>query len=180
MALPMSCSAHSTARTISSIASCSGPTTERERSMGIPNFTRREPQAQITTPPAIPYAPKPRPSPAEHQNQLGSVTLAAVDQLTGMTADEIERLADDVIRGADDTADVLRELARRVREYGLFANERLSTFVRAANACADTARTMQIDFAKRDEQPPPEQITSEPAVGEVVEKVEEALAPAQS
>ena len=61
--------------------------------------------------------------PQAQQYQLGNYTLGAVDQLTGMTADEIEVVADRLIDGARETEDVLRELAHRVREYGLIANE---------------------------------------------------------
>lgn len=81
--------------------------------------------------------------PQAHQMQLGHRTLGAVDQLTGMTADEIEVVADRLIDGARETEEVLRELAHRVREYGVVANERLANFVKAANGCADLARTMQ-------------------------------------
>jgi hypothetical protein len=83
------------------------------------------------------------------------VTLDAVDRLTGMTADEIERVADEVLEGADQTAAILRELARRVRENGVFANDRLARFVRVANQCADIARSMQHSIQRRDEPVPP-------------------------
>ena len=73
-----------------------------------------------------------------------------------MTADEIERVAEQVLEGAQETAAVLHELARRVRENGMFANERLARFVRVANQCADIARSMQQSVERRDEQPPPE------------------------
>jgi hypothetical protein len=101
-----------------------------------------------------------RPDPQARQYQLGNYTLDAVDQLTGMTADEIELVADRLIDGARETEEVLRELAHRVREYGVIANERLANFVKAANGCADLARTMQVRLEQREEQPaaetPPE------------------------
>jgi hypothetical protein len=90
--------------------------------------------------------------PQAQQVQLGNRTLGAVDQLTGMTADEIEVVADRLIEGARETEEVLRELAHRVREYGVVANERLANFVKAANGCADLARTMQARLEHRDEQ----------------------------
>ena len=110
-----------------------------------------------TTTPA-PYPPRPviarneDPQPDLH---LGTVTLNAVDRLTGMTAEEIERVAEQVLDGAEETAAILRELARRLRENGLFANERLARFVRVANQCADIARSMQQSVERRDEDPPP-------------------------
>lgn len=106
-------------------------------------------------------APRPnageKSDPQAQQIQLGNRTLDAVDHLTGMTADEIEVVADRLIDGARDTEDVLRELAHRVREYGVVANEKLANFVKAANACADLARTMQVRLEQRDEEPPIEQ-----------------------
>jgi hypothetical protein len=102
-----------------------------------------------------PSARPPRESsdPQAQQVQLGNRTLGAVDQLTGMTADEIEVVADRLIDGARETEEVLRELAHRVREYGVIANERLANFVKAANGCADLARTMQARLEQRNEQP---------------------------
>jgi hypothetical protein len=88
--------------------------------------------------------------PQAQQVQLGNRTLGAVDQLTGMTADEIETVADRLIDGARETEELLRELAHRVREYGVVANERLANFVKAANGCADLARTMQARLEQRD------------------------------
>src|SRR5262249_56089672 len=80
-----------------------------------------------------------KPDPEAEQLKLGNVTLEAVDRLTGMTAEEIERVAEQVLDGAEETAAVLRELARRVRENGMFANERLAPFVRVAHPCAHIA-----------------------------------------
>ena len=107
-----------------------------------------------------PYPPRPgnvkKPDPEAEHLQLGNVTLEAVDRLTGMTADEIEQVAEQLLDGAEETAGVLRDLARRVRENGMFANERLARFVRVANQCADIARSMQESVQRRDEESPPE------------------------
>jgi hypothetical protein len=100
--------------------------------------------------------------PEAEQFQLGNVTLEAVDRLTGMTADEIDRLAEQVLDGAEQTAADLHELAQRVRENGMFANERLARFVRVANECADMARSMQQSVELRNEQSPPEPRRSKP------------------
>jgi len=126
------------------------------------------------------YPPRPvvvrKPDPEAEQLKLGNVTLEAVDRLTGMTAEEIERVAEQVLDGAEETAAVLRELARRVRENGMFANERLARFVRVANQCADIARSMQTSVEQRDEQSPPEpknpQARAEHEIG--VSEVEDA------
>lgn len=106
-----------------------------------------------------PYPPRPvavkNPDPKAEQLELGTVTLESVDRLTGMTADEIERVAEQLLDGADETAGILRDLARRVRENGVYANERLARFVRVVNQCADIARSMQVSVEQRDEQVPP-------------------------
>jgi hypothetical protein len=142
------------------------------------------------------YPPRPvivkKPNPEAEQLQLGNVTLDAVDQLTGMTAEEIERVAEQVLDGAQETAAILRELARRVRENGMFANERLARFVRVANQCADIARSMQQSVERRDEQPVPEpnkveanaeqedeheiaEVDDAPELGAVEEQIEERV-----
>jgi hypothetical protein len=109
--------------------------------------SNRSKRAESTLPPPTP-APPPLPagptvdeSPdGSIQFQLGNTTLEAVDRLTGMSADEIEVVADRLMDGARETEEVLRELALRVRQYGLLANEKLAKFVKAANICAETAR----------------------------------------
>lgn len=85
------------------------------------------------------------------QQKLGSAMLDAVDHITGLSADEIDVVADRMMEGARETEDVLRELARRVREHGVFASEKLANFVRAANNCADVARSLQATLANREE-----------------------------
>jgi hypothetical protein len=120
--------------------------------MSLLNLRRERGEPEHTEPPT-PYRP-PRPQPPG-PHQLGSTTLAAVDELTGMTAEEIERVADSVVAAAQETADVLREAARRVRHTGMVANERLANFVRAASTCNDAARMLQDAVALRDVQPEP-------------------------
>src|SRR5215467_4294348 len=129
-------------------------------SLGRGNGNGNGKSSKRVEPAPVAYPPRPvvvkKPDPKAEQAQLGNVTLQAVDRLTGMTADEIEQVAEQVLEGAQETAAVLRELARRVRENGMFANERLASFVRVANQCADLARSMQESVERRDEQPSPE------------------------
>jgi len=138
------------------------------------NITRQEQTPE-------PYPPRPlivkKPNAEVDQVQLGNVTLEAIDRLTGMTADEIELVAEQVLEGAQETAAVLRELARRVRENGMFANERLARFVRVANQCADIARSMQQSVERRDDDPPPELKKAEPGVEHELESREADGAP---
>src|SRR5690348_16028495 len=113
-----------------------------------------------------PPSPAPRPAvieadPQARRFQLGAFTLDAVDRLTGMTAEEIEVVADRLMDGARETEEVLRELAHRVREYGVIANEKVANFVDAANRCAEAARTMQVALEEREDQRPDDQSAAE-------------------
>jgi len=115
-------------------------------------------EAAGAPPPPSPYAPKTVPPPSTEPHQLGSATLQSVDLMTSLTADEIEKVAEQVERGAQEVADTLREAARRVRHSGYVANERLANFVRVASTCADAARMMQQSVEMRDDpnaNPPP-------------------------
>jgi len=104
-------------------------------------------------PSSLPSAPQLPARPSE-PHRLGTKTIQAVDQLTSMSADEIEKVARQVVEAAQEIADVLREAARRVRENGRIANERLGNFVRVASTCADAARLMQQSVAHRDDPQP--------------------------
>ncbi len=130
----------------------------RTKEKGNSRSKRAEPTAEPTPLPSTPLPPPYPAAPAVEQNvdagvqfQLGSTMLQAVDRLTGMSADEIEVVADRLMDGARETEAVLRELARRVREYGLFANEKLANFVKAANKCTETARAMHRVLAEPDD-----------------------------
>jgi hypothetical protein len=109
---------------------------------------------------ARPASP-PATDPAAEQSRIGSVGLQSVDRLTGMTADEIEQVAEQVLSGAEETATMLRQLASRIREHGHLTSERLARFVRVTNQCADIARSMQQSVERRDEPEPPEPKTAE-------------------
>lgn len=100
--------------------------------------------------PAIPYAPRPKPGP----QQLGTTSLAALDQITEMSAAEIEKVADQLETAAHETAEGLRECARRMRVTGVLAQERVGNFVRVATTCTDAARMMQQSVEQRDEPQP--------------------------
>ena len=144
----------------------------RGNSNGSANGSANGKSGKHVEPPPAPYPSRPvvkAPDQKEEQFQLGNVTLDAVDRLTGMTADEIERVAEQILDGADETAAVLRELARRVRENGVFANDRLARFVRVANQCADIARSMQQSIQRREEPEPPQPTKVETSAEDEVE-----------
>ena len=110
-----------------------------------------------TVPPEISrYAPKPRPQPL----QVGARTMQGIDEITDMSAAEIEQVADEVEAAAHETAEGLRETARQIRRTGAAANKRLSNFVRVAANCADTAELMRQSVQHRDDpqiEPPRQQ-----------------------
>ena len=111
----------------------------------IDDFTQKLPPLPPDEPPPLStYAPKPK---LEHR--LG--TLQNVRQLTSTSADEIEKAADQLVSAAHETAEVLRDVAHRLRESGFFANERLANFVKLANTCAKAAKFMQRSVSLRDE-----------------------------
>jgi len=93
----------------------------------------------------------PPPIPGIEPHTLGKTTIQSVDRMTSMTADEIEKVAEQVLEGAHEVADILRHAAHRMRECGLFANERLANFVRVATTCAEAARMMQESVEMRDD-----------------------------
>jgi len=100
------------------------------------------------TPPVNEYAPRPKPS---EPHRLGVATIQAVDQITEISASEVEKLAEQVEAAAHETAEGLRECARRMRVCGVNANERLANFVRVATTCNDAARMMLASVEHRDD-----------------------------
>jgi hypothetical protein len=135
-------------------------------------------KSKRVAPAPAPFSPRPvtvrSPDYKAEQLQLGNVTLEAVDRLTGMSADEIDRVAEQLLDGAEETAAILRDLARRVRENGVFANERLARFVRVANQCADIARSMQHCVERRNDEVPPEPKKGDARVERAVETVDDS------
>lgn len=121
----------------------------------------------------IPYAPRPKPAPPG-PHQLGSTTLANVETLTDLSAEEIERVADAIDEAARVESDGLREFARRLRTTGRLANEQLAAFVHVASTCAEAGKHMQAAIEKRNEVPVAEPTHDAPA--EAVAAVESALA----
>ena len=94
------------------------------------------------------YAPKPRSS---EPLQLGATSIQSIDQITDMSAVEIERVADQVEAAAHETAEGLRETALRIRRNGAAANKRLANFVRVAASCIDAAKAMQQSVEHRND-----------------------------
>lgn len=115
-------------------------------------LSMRKGNGQINDGPTVPpeisrYAPKPRLQPL----QLGDKTMQGIDEITDLSAAEIEQVADEVEAAAHDTAESLRETARQIRRTGAAANKRLANFVRVAASCADTAEMMRQSVHHRDD-----------------------------
>ena len=124
--------------------------------MPIAHIMGRKADTNVASKPAPPSYPTPRPQPATPPgpHQLGRATLQNVDQITSMSAEQIERVADQLEEAAHDTAAILREAARRIRDTGLVANERLANFVRVASTCAEAAALMGQSVERRDDPKP--------------------------
>jgi hypothetical protein len=121
------------------------------------------------------HYPPPRPIPPG-PHQLGSTTLANVETLTNMSAEEIEKLADRVDAAAHETSDGLRAFAHKLRRTGQLANEQLANFVHIASTCAEAGKHMQSAIDKRnDPQPQPEPAPEPTAALEAAEKVTAAV-----
>jgi len=151
--------------------------------MSITSMISRKPGPQASvgarTEPPIPYAPRPKPTPPG-PHQLGSATLASVQELTNMSAEEIEKLADRVDEAAHETSDGLRAFAHKLRRSGEIANQQLASFVHVASTCAEAANHMQAAIDARNEVQPATETrpeTKAAAVAQAEAAIEQALTP---
>src|SRR5580704_2237980 len=76
--------------------------------------------------------------------RLASATIQAVDRLGAATSEEIERTADEIMRGATEIADKLRALAGAIREHSKIANEHVSGFCYKATSVLEGVRDLQL------------------------------------
>ena len=76
--------------------------------------------------------------------RLASATIQAVDRLGAATSEEIERTADEIMRGATEIADKLRALAGAIREHRKIANEHVSGFCHKATSVLEGVRDLQL------------------------------------
>jgi hypothetical protein len=68
--------------------------------------------------------------------RLASATIQAVDRIGAATSEEIEKTADEIMRGAADVTEKLRELAGAIREHSKITNEHVSGFVTRRHQCS--------------------------------------------
>jgi methyl-accepting chemotaxis protein len=79
--------------------------------------------------------------------RLASATVQAVDQLGVATAAEIERTADDIMRGATEIAAKLRELANAIRQHTEIASEQVAGFCNRATSVFEGVVELQQKLA---------------------------------
>jgi len=92
----------------------------------------------IQTPTPSAYAPI-KADPA----RLASATIEAVDKIGAATSEEIERTADEIMRGATEIAEKLRALASAIWEHSKIANEHVTDFCNKATSVLEGVRVLQ-------------------------------------
>jgi len=76
--------------------------------------------------------------------RLASATIQAVDRIGAATSEEIEKTADEIMRGATEIAEKLRALATAIREHSRIANEHVSGFCTKATSVLEGVRDLQL------------------------------------
>jgi hypothetical protein len=76
--------------------------------------------------------------------RLASATIQAVDRIGAATSEEIEKTADEIMRGATEIAEKLRALATAIREHSRIANEHVSGFCSKATSVLEGVRDLQL------------------------------------
>jgi hypothetical protein len=75
--------------------------------------------------------------------RLASATIEAVDKIGAAASEEIERTADEVMRGATEIAEKLRALASAISEHSKIANEHVTGFCNKATSVLEGVRVLQ-------------------------------------
>jgi hypothetical protein len=76
--------------------------------------------------------------------RLADATIQAVDRIGAATSEEIERTADEIMRGATEIAEKLCALATAIREHSKIANEHVSEFCDKATSVLEGVRDLQL------------------------------------
>ena len=76
--------------------------------------------------------------------RLASATIQAVDRIGAATSEEIEKTADEIMRGATEIAEKLRALAGAILEHSKIANEHVSGFCSKATSVLEGVRDLQL------------------------------------
>ena len=88
-----------------------------------------------------------------HTPRVGSIRLAgatiqAVDRIGEAAAEEINEAADELIRGANEIAAKLRELAEAIRGHSKIAHQQVAVFCDRATSVLDGIRDLPGRLAK--------------------------------
>jgi hypothetical protein len=76
--------------------------------------------------------------------RLASVTIQAVDQIGAAASEEIEKTADELMRGATEIAEKLRALSRAIQEHSKIANEHVLGFCSKATSVLEGVRDLHL------------------------------------
>jgi len=90
--------------------------------------------------------------------RLASATIKAVDQLGVTTADEIEKTADEIMRGATDISIKLRELADAIRQRTQIASGQVESFCAKATSVFEGVVELQEKLRANGQAPRAEQV----------------------
>ena len=86
----------------------------------------------------------PNPSACAPTKTLASATIQAVDRIGAAASEEIEKTADEIVRGATEIVEKLRALASAIREHSKIANEHVSDFCNKATSVLEGVRDLQL------------------------------------
>ena len=75
--------------------------------------------------------------------RLASASIQAVDRIGEATSEEIEKAADEVMRGATEIAEKLGALANAIREHSKIAHEQITKYCDRATSVLEGIRDLQ-------------------------------------
>jgi hypothetical protein len=119
-----------------------GPEIKKQKSIRVLFWRHAESRREVVniqTPNPSAYAPA-----KVDPMRLASATIQAVDRLGAATSEEIEKTADEIMRGATEIAEKLRALAGAIREHSKVANEHVSGFCSRATSVLEGVRDLQL------------------------------------
>jgi hypothetical protein len=119
-----------------------GPKIKKQKSIRVRFWHHAESRREVVniqTPNPSAYAPA-----KVDPMRLASATIQAVDRLGAATSEEIEKTADEIMRGATEIAEKLRALAGAIREHSKVANEHVSGFCSRATSVLEGVRDLQL------------------------------------
>jgi len=92
-------------------------------------------------------------TPRADPHKLASATIQAVDRIGEAAAEEINEAAGELIRGANEIAAKLRELAEAIRGHSKIAHEQVADFCDRATSVLDGIRDLPGRLGKTEYDP---------------------------